>query len=1088
MLHKNSKQPFYLGDWCVIPEQCQLQNSHDTKHLQPKLMEVLLYLCENLQHVQSTDDLIQACWSGQPMTDNPIHKTIAQLRKALGDSSDVPKYIKTIPRKGYMMIAKVSRGVEKRSQQTPFWRDQSPFLGLQSFQQHHKDIFFGRSQPTTDFLKFIERINQTDTLLIFLSGASGCGKSSFIHAGIVPKLLNPYKPFKLKFTDSLIWQAGQNNCAVDLIATLHSNSLFTENMCLEKLIEIWQQNPTELVDFMRSVDESNKRTVLFIDQVEKALLNEGGQVTALFQLIHQLNLSKRFLIIVCARDEAISAIKQSKAYKPLVAQTLDFRLPQMQSKQQIEWVEATTQAAGLFFEVNPNRQETLFDLLKNSIERYKSSLSAIQIIMFRLYECRDNSTLQYASFHDLGGFEGILNNYMEEVFLSQPLSQQNALIKMFPKLVQYESFVEQKPINRSVALAMVTGDLNLNQLSRLIDQRLLQSAQNNDLDSIKFNEPHMARHWRRLADWIVEHQNSLVKSSEINFLTLRWLRNGQQKSCLINQQQLAQMSELEQQGLLVLSKEQQQYFQVSNAAVKQRNKTHVVIKVAAAVLLIISSWMTIDWQHEKDKHRQTQANLQSLSQHLTDELNPQLKAKGQLSLLEALNLELLKLFENKPPQQFTEIELHSYSAALNQLGELSYNQRKYDQARNYFDSSVAGIGSRSILNNRLLAELMLSQYWLGYLAFIENQYGQARSHWNDYLQTALQLCGLEPENTQWQLEQSYALNNLGSLSESTGELKAAASYFDQSIAIKTELLKTQADDMTLQADLADSLSWQGNIYRKQGFLKQALAAYQNSANLTKKLKPDQHGNNTKLHRESLAIHRMASVTFDLGKVPEALGLAQSALEKSLLLNQLEPQDNNYKKELISLHLLNATIYRQLSNFDQSLSHIQKANQLIDYFKLNLKMTAQITGYLMMVKREQAIIFNHFGQTDSAITAINEGLSLWEAEALNKQNLARITFVMLNLDWVQIMKNKPVKQSQYITEEIDIHLDQAWREINPLMEKLPGDAQIMAIALSLLAEKSVAIVDHKYIPLLQKSEYRNPEYYQPLIRDQLIKLN
>ena len=100
MLTTYSKDPFYLGDWCVLPEQSRLQKNSDSHHLQPKLMEILLYLAEHPMSVISTDKLIEACWMGQPMTDNPIHKAIAQLRKALGDSSDVPKYIKTVPRKG----------------------------------------------------------------------------------------------------------------------------------------------------------------------------------------------------------------------------------------------------------------------------------------------------------------------------------------------------------------------------------------------------------------------------------------------------------------------------------------------------------------------------------------------------------------------------------------------------------------------------------------------------------------------------------------------------------------------------------------------------------------------------------------------------------------------------------------------------------------------------------------------------------------------------------------------------------------------------------------------------------------------------
>ncbi len=47
---------------------------------------------------------------------------------------------------------------------------------------------------------------------------------------------------------------------------------------------------------------------------------------------------------------------------------------------------------------------------------------------------------------------------------------------------------------------------------------------------------------------------------------------------------------------------------------------------------------------------------------------------------------------------------------------------------------------------------------------------------------------------------------------------------------------------------------------------------------------------------------------------------------------------------------------------------------------------------------------------------------------------------------------------------------------------------MAIALAVLQERSGPVSDHKFMQSLINSEYRNPEYYQPLIDDQLMTLN
>ena len=57
----------------------------------------------------STDELTRTVWHGRAMSDQPIYQGIAQLRKALDDEARHPKYIITVTKKGYRLIAKVRR-------------------------------------------------------------------------------------------------------------------------------------------------------------------------------------------------------------------------------------------------------------------------------------------------------------------------------------------------------------------------------------------------------------------------------------------------------------------------------------------------------------------------------------------------------------------------------------------------------------------------------------------------------------------------------------------------------------------------------------------------------------------------------------------------------------------------------------------------------------------------------------------------------------------------------------------------------------------------------------------------------------------
>ena len=86
-----------------------LIQNNKTQNIQPKVMEVLTYLCSKPQQVVSNDELIEACWPNQYISDSPLHKCIAQIRKILVDDPKNPRFIKTIPKKGYVFIIDVHR-------------------------------------------------------------------------------------------------------------------------------------------------------------------------------------------------------------------------------------------------------------------------------------------------------------------------------------------------------------------------------------------------------------------------------------------------------------------------------------------------------------------------------------------------------------------------------------------------------------------------------------------------------------------------------------------------------------------------------------------------------------------------------------------------------------------------------------------------------------------------------------------------------------------------------------------------------------------------------------------------------------------
>ncbi|HVN36356.1 MAG TPA: winged helix-turn-helix domain-containing protein [Casimicrobiaceae bacterium] len=100
------KHGFRLGAWEVRPLTGEILGADKALHVEPKVMEVLLVLARRSGEVVERDDLLRQVWASRgPVSDEPLTRCIAELRRALGDSRQSPTYIQTIPKRGYRLLA-----------------------------------------------------------------------------------------------------------------------------------------------------------------------------------------------------------------------------------------------------------------------------------------------------------------------------------------------------------------------------------------------------------------------------------------------------------------------------------------------------------------------------------------------------------------------------------------------------------------------------------------------------------------------------------------------------------------------------------------------------------------------------------------------------------------------------------------------------------------------------------------------------------------------------------------------------------------------------------------------------------------------
>lgn len=76
----------------------------------PRAFEVLAFLLENRARVVPKQELIEAVWKDTFVTDDALVQAITAIRRALGDSAEQPRFIRTKARIGYQFIAAVEGG------------------------------------------------------------------------------------------------------------------------------------------------------------------------------------------------------------------------------------------------------------------------------------------------------------------------------------------------------------------------------------------------------------------------------------------------------------------------------------------------------------------------------------------------------------------------------------------------------------------------------------------------------------------------------------------------------------------------------------------------------------------------------------------------------------------------------------------------------------------------------------------------------------------------------------------------------------------------------------------------------------------
>jgi Tol biopolymer transport system component/DNA-binding winged helix-turn-helix (wHTH) protein len=100
---------FRVREWQVHPSLNRLTRGAEEVRVEPKVMQVLEALAETPNEVVTREALVARVWSGVYVTDDVLHRAIRELRRVFGDDTTNPTYVETIRKRGYRLIAPVTR-------------------------------------------------------------------------------------------------------------------------------------------------------------------------------------------------------------------------------------------------------------------------------------------------------------------------------------------------------------------------------------------------------------------------------------------------------------------------------------------------------------------------------------------------------------------------------------------------------------------------------------------------------------------------------------------------------------------------------------------------------------------------------------------------------------------------------------------------------------------------------------------------------------------------------------------------------------------------------------------------------------------
>ncbi|HUV00459.1 MAG TPA: hypothetical protein VMW32_05820 [Bacteroidales bacterium] len=390
----------------------------------------------------------------------------------------------------------------------------NPFPGLRPFTPDESDLFFGRERESEEILEKL--INNR---FIAVIGASGSGKSSLIHCGLMPKVR------KLATRGAAAWKIISFRPGIDpfenLADELVEKILLPEKKKAEKdtILSLLKENPDGIAELFKAFSiKTSEKLLIFVDQFEE-LFRYGSEATPdrgtsgfVNLLINTLTRDNRNIFIVVAmRSDLIAECAHYKGFTQLINSS-NFLVPRMSAENYREVIEGPVEYAGA--KIDPGLVNTILEDISDQADQ----LPVLQHALMRtwtLWQELDEPSrpINHTDYSSIGTMTEAMSRHANEVYEQLSPEGEEICVKLFKTITGKSS--DNRGIRRPATILTIRSAIHCTkeELTGVIDKFRDPSVSFitprntiplNDDSVIDLSHESLIHLWDRLKGWVDE--------------------------------------------------------------------------------------------------------------------------------------------------------------------------------------------------------------------------------------------------------------------------------------------------------------------------------------------------------------------------------------------------------------------------------------------------------------------------------------------------------------------------------------------------------------------------------------------------------